>query len=204
MSGAERALVDQFAARSRYAAELCPRLLPTSIAVYETLLITYIVSVMFVIPLLGFLWLSDQDNTEGWRLIALVGPATLLVAGLFQVGRVFQDRRCQAAAMRRTFLQMNESGWPPLADFEVAAHPDTSPDRLLELATSGDLRTLGRVGENPNAPPEALVILADSTWSVVRIHAARNSQVPKETLERLADDSDVGVREAARETMGRM
>ena len=122
----------------------------------------------------------------------------LIVVALVQGGRVHQANKDHLAVIQATWARLNADGWPPLTDVEEAAHRDTTPQRLLQLAHSTDLDVFICLGENPNLPPFGLEILARHPEPVVRLRAASSPRTPASVLQALQADPDEGVREAAK------
>lgn len=69
----------------------------------------------------------------------------------------------------------------------AARHPQAPPDRLIALADSSEssYSTLRNVAKNPSAPPAALLKLATSA-PMVRLDVAKNPNTPPMVLETLA------------------
>lgn len=184
--------------RLAYVEGLCPNTLPGKVAFQETLVMALGALLILVLPVLGLMWLDQPDGLDGAGWVWLTYAAGLVSVGLVQCGRTYQAARAQQAAIQQTWVRFNADGWPPLTEMEEAAHRGTSLERLLELASTADFDVLIVVGENPNVPPAALELFAEHADPLVRLRAAWHPNTPSGARERLLDDPDEGVRDAAR------
>lgn len=190
---------DRAERRLDYVQGLYPNTLPAKVAFQEALAVAGVTFLFLVLPILGLMWLDEEDGFDDPRWVWLAYAAGLIVLGVVQCSRAYQATKAQFDVIQRTWAHFNANGWPPLVETEEAAHKGTPPERLLELANSTDLDVLIVVGENQNLPPAGLNQLAQHPDPLVRLRAAWHPNTPTTTRQRLLDDPDEGVRGAARE-----
>lgn len=184
--------------RLAYVQDLYPNTLPAKVAFQEALAVAGVTFLFLVLPIFGLMWLDQLDGFDDPRSVWLTYAAGLVVLGIVQAARAYQAAKAHYAAIQLTCERFNTEGWPPLTAIEEAAHRDTTPQRLLEIAKSASSDVLIVVGENPNLPPAGLDLLAQHPDPLVRLRAAWHPNTPSGARERLVDDPEEGVRDAAR------
>ena len=194
---------DRTARRLAYVQGLYPNTLPTKVAFQEALAVAGVTFLFLVLPLLGLVWLDEEDGLDDPRWVWLAYAAGLVVVGIVQCSRAYQAAKAQYDVIQRTWARFNVDGWPPLTEIEQAGHRDTTPQRLLELANSTSIDVLTVVGENPNLAPAGLDLLSRHPDVSVRLRAAWSTRTPRSAVEQLLGDPDERVREAARKTLGK-
>lgn len=188
---------DRAKRRLAYVQDLYPNTLTAKAAFQEALAVAGVAFVLLVLPIFGLMWLYEDDGFDDPRWVWLAYAAGLIVLGVVQCSRSYQAAKAQFDVIQRTWARFNADGWPPLTETEEAAHRDTTPERLLELANSTDPDVLIVVGENQNLPAAGLNRLAQHPDALVRLRAAWHPNTSSATRQRLLADPDEGVRDAA-------
>lgn len=189
---------DRTERRLAYVQALYPNTLTAKAAFQEAAGVAVVALLFLVLPVLGLMWLDQPDGFDDPQWVWITYAAGVVVVGIVQCSRVYQAARAQFDVIQRTWARFNADGWPPLTEIEQAAHKETTPERLLELANSTNLDVLIVVGERPDLPAAGLELLAQHADRLVRLRAAWHPKTPTATRARLLDDPDDGVRDAAR------
>ena len=88
-----------------------------------------------------------------------------------------------------------------MSTLDEARDPETTPERLVDLARDGEWEVRAAVAGNTSAPQELLTELSrDGEWYVRRA-VAKNRSAPTSTLTFLTGDEDEDVVKAAQETL---
>lgn len=105
--------------------------------------------------------------------------------------KVLQDESCPSKILDE-LAKDSESN----IRYEVAKHPNTSPETLVKLAEDKDEGTRWYVSFNSNTPAETLEKLATDEDDYVRFGVIDNPNVSEKALSILSGDSDKNIRAA--------
>lgn len=146
---------DRTERRLAYVQALYPNTLTAKAAFQEAAGVAVVALLFLVLPGLGLMWLDQPDGFDDPPWVWITYAAGLVVVCIVQCSRAYQAARAQFDVIQRTWARFNADGWPPLTEIEQAAHKETTPERLLELANSTNLDVLIVVGASRTSRPRA-------------------------------------------------